>query len=37
MLGNIETEHMIELVASEQQLEFGLDKRESPAAVLPGL
>jgi uncharacterized protein len=28
-LGNIEKEHMIELVASPQQLKFGLDKRDS--------
>jgi len=28
-LGNIENEHMIELVATPQQLKFGLDKRDS--------
>jgi uncharacterized protein len=28
-LGNIEKEHMLELVASPQQLKFGLDKRDS--------
>jgi uncharacterized protein len=28
-LGNIQDEHMIELVASEQQLKFGADKRDS--------
>jgi uncharacterized protein len=28
-LGNIREEHMIELVASPQQLQFGLDKRDS--------
>ncbi len=28
-LGNIEKEHMIELVASPQQLKFGLDKRDT--------
>ncbi len=28
-LGNIEKDHMIELVASPQQLKFGLDKRDS--------
>ena len=27
-LGNIQDEHMIELVASEQQVKFGLDKRD---------
>ncbi len=29
LLGNIDKEHMIELVASPQQLKFGLDKRDS--------
>jgi uncharacterized protein len=29
MLGNIKEEHMIELVASDQQVNFGLDKRDS--------
>jgi uncharacterized protein len=29
LLGNIQDEHMIELVASEQQLNFGADKRDS--------
>ncbi len=28
-LGNIQEEHMIELVASEQQLQFGADKRDT--------
>jgi uncharacterized protein len=28
-LGNIEKEHMLDLVASPQQLKFGLDKRDS--------
>jgi uncharacterized protein len=28
-LGNIQDEHMIELVASEQQVKFGLDKRDT--------
>ena len=28
-LGNIQDEHMIELVASEQQLKFGRDKRDT--------
>jgi uncharacterized protein len=32
LLGNIQDEHMIELVASEQQVKFGQDKRDS----LPG-
>jgi uncharacterized protein len=29
LLGNIQDEHMIELVASEQQLKFGQDKRDT--------
>ncbi|MDH3675924.1 MAG: anaerobic sulfatase maturase [Anaerolineae bacterium] len=29
LLGNIQDEHMIELVASEQQLKFGADKRDA--------
>jgi uncharacterized protein len=29
LLGNIQEEHMLELVASDQQVQFGLDKRDS--------
>ncbi len=29
LLGNIQDEHMIELVSSDQQVKFGLDKRDS--------
>ena len=28
---------MIELVASPQQIKFGQDKRDTPAALLPGV
>ena len=34
-LGNIKDTHMIELIASPQQRKFGLDKRDTLAAVLP--
>ena len=36
-LGNITETHMLELVASPQQRQFGLDKRETLAPVLPRL
>ncbi|MFN2236572.1 MAG: anaerobic sulfatase maturase, partial [Anaerolineales bacterium] len=29
LLGNIQEEHMIELISSDQQVQFGLDKRDS--------
>ena len=36
-LGNIKEEHMLKLVSSQQQVQFGFDKRDHAAAVLPRL
>ena len=35
LLGNITDRHLIDLVASEQQRQFGLDKRDTLPALLP--
>lgn len=37
LLGNIRQQHLLELVSSPQQVQFGLDKRGHAAAVLPGV
>ncbi len=35
--GNIGEQHLVELVGSPAQRRFGLDKRDSAAALLPGV